>query len=198
MEDAQHGKISCKLNYNASELPLFPPHVISEKTETKACFTFSEKHMKLCFLVTTRGRSLPWSTIYQSKYHTPKAKVMRRMLWRALKEFRLHVQRERFSSVRNDDVNGALVGWWMCEELCSSRAQEVCFLPALQILPQPFDIMSPTAACSTLARTPTLILPSGRSGNYLYLSKMVETWKPEQERFPQIWDATLTKHSCNS
>lgn len=88
-------------------------------------------------------------------------------------EFRLHVRDsernpawERCSVlhwVRNDDVNGALVGWWMCEELCSSRAQE-CASSLSKSSPALWYHVFP-AACSTLARTPALILPSGRSGN---------------------------------
>lgn len=83
-----------------------------------------------------------------------------------MKEFRLHVRRDRSSSVlrwvRNDDVNGALVGWWKCWWWwVFSRAQEVCFL-TLQSIPSPLISCLPCSMFA-LARAPTFILPSGRN-----------------------------------
>lgn len=117
-----------------------------------------------------------------------------------MKEFRLHVRRDRSSSVlrwvRKDDVNGALVGWWKCWWWwVFSRAQEVCFL-TLQSLP------SPLISC-----LPCSMFDPGKSTNiypplwkeYLYLSKWwTNGSQREKECFPQIWGATLKKHRAES
>lgn len=83
-----------------------------------------------------------------------------------MEEFRLHVRRDRSSSVlcwvRNDDVNGALVGWWKCWWWCFSPEPRRCASSLSKASPALWYHVSPVA-CSTLARAPTFILPSGRN-----------------------------------
>lgn len=79
--------------------------------------------------------------------------------------------------VKNGDVNGALVGWWMHEELSFCRAQEVRFL-TLQILSRPLISCLP---CSVLdpGKNNNTYPPLWKECEYLYLSKW---WKHGSQR----------------
>ncbi len=154
-----------------------PPHVIAEKT----CSSFHLfNHILSCvFWQPLEAVVRLWSKMRQNKQHTPKDEVIRRMLW---KEWKISdcMFRERCSVLRwvkNDDVNGALVGWWMCEELCFSRAQEVRFL-TLQILPSPLISCLPCSMFDPGKNTNTYP-PLWKEWEYLYLSK---SWKRESRR----------------
>lgn len=111
---------------------------------------------------------------------------MRGMLWEEwrnshcmLRETNPSWARCSVRCVKNDDGNGALVGWWMCEELCFSRAQEVCFL-TLQILPSPLISCLPCSAFDPGKNT-NAYPPIWKEWEYLHLSKW---WKhgSQQER----------------
>lgn len=63
-----------------------------------------------------------------------------------------------------NNVNGSLVGWWMCKELCFSRAQEVRAFLHVLVLPNPL-ISGLLCNMFYSGKNTNIILPPGRIGN---------------------------------
>lgn len=86
-----------------------------------------------------------------------------------------------------------------CVKSCVSPGPERCASSLSKSSPALWYHVFPEA-CSTLARTATLILPSGRSGNTCICQNggNMEAREREREWFPQIWGVTLKKHSAKT